>query len=69
MLKNLERLLYDKGISKKAYASMLGVNEKTIQNKISGKTDFTYPEASKTQSLLFPEYRIDYLFAEAQDTL
>jgi len=65
MLKNLARLLYDKGMSKKEYADFLGVNEKTVQNKLNGKTALTYPEAQKTQSMLFPEYRSEYLFAEA----
>lgn len=62
MLNNLEHLLHAKGITKKAYAEFLGVNVKTVQNKLNGETDFTYPEVLKTQKFLFPEYRIEYLF-------
>jgi transcriptional regulator with XRE-family HTH domain len=66
MFKNLERLLLDKGISKKEYAEFLGVNEKTVQNKLKGISEFSFPEAMKTQKLLFPEYRIEYLFLKSR---
>lgn len=70
MLKNLESALFKKGISKKAFAEFLGVSEKTIQNKISGASDFSYPEARKILKGLFPEYVADWLFldeSEGQD--
>ena len=60
---NLERLLHEKGITKKAYAEFLGVSEKTVQNKINEKTEFTYPEVQRTSTLIFPEYRAEYIFA------
>lgn len=63
MFNNLKTALHQKGISIKQYAEILGVGEKTAQNKLTGKTDFTYPEFRKTCSLLF-EYNADYLFAE-----
>ena len=44
---------------------ILGIGEKTVQNKLTGKTDFTYPEFRKTCTLLF-EYNADYLFAEQE---
>ena len=64
MFNNLRTALYQKGITMKQYAEFLGVGEKTIQNKIKGVTDFTYPEFKKTCDLLMPEYNADYLFAE-----
>lgn len=64
MLKNLEKALSDKGITKKAYADFLGVCEKTVHNKLSGTTDFRYPEVQKTAELLFPGMDINYLFAD-----
>ena len=45
MLNNLKKVLDDKGITIRAFAKVLGVDERTIQNKIKGKTPFTYPEA------------------------
>ncbi len=63
MFANLRTALQRKGISLKQYAEVLGIGEKTVQNKLTGKTDFTYPEFRKTCTLLF-EYNADYLFAE-----
>ena len=62
MLTNLKRALENKGISVKAYAALLGVSEKTVWNKINEETDFSFPEAKKTKTELFPEYDIAYLF-------
>lgn len=64
MFTNLRLALHQKGILIKQYAEFLGVSEKTMQNKLKGITDFTYPEFKKTCNLLFPEYNADYLFKE-----
>lgn len=63
MFENLRTALRQKGISIRQYAEVLGVGEKTAQNKLAGRTDFTYPEFKKTCALLF-EYNADYLFTE-----
>jgi transcriptional regulator with XRE-family HTH domain len=63
MYNNLKTALRQKGITNKQYGELLGVAEKTVTNKLSGITDFTYPEFKKTCSI-FPEYKADYLFAE-----
>lgn len=63
MYNNLRTELHKKGMTLKQYAVFLGVGEKTVQNKIKGVTDFTYPEFKKT-CFLFPEYNADYLFEE-----
>lgn len=62
MFSNLRVALYRKGITVKQYAEILGVGEKTVQNKLAGKTDFTYSEFKRTCALFF-EYNADYLFA------
>ena len=64
MLNNLKKALDDKGITIRAFAKVLGVDERTIQNKIKGKTPFTYPEAFLSKKELFPEYDLEYLFKE-----
>lgn len=64
MYSNLKYVLYQKNIAIKQYAEFLGVSEKTVQNKLQGITDFTYPEFKKTCTLLLPEYNADYLFTE-----
>lgn len=60
MFTNLKTVLYQKGISLRQYAQFLGVSEKTIQNKLNGITDFTYPEFRKTCILLLPEYNCGF---------
>lgn len=60
---NVRVALSQKNISMKALAQFLGVSEKTIQNKIQGDTDFTFPEAKRIKKELLPEYDYDYLFA------
>ena len=62
MYKNLKEALKAKGITIKSYADILGVSEKTIKNKLSGTTEFTLSEVSKTLNCIFPEYTMSYLF-------
>jgi predicted transcriptional regulator len=66
MYKNLVRILNEKSITLKAYAEFLGVTEKTIQNKIQGKTEFTFGEVKKTCSIICPEYKMDFVFAQEE---
>ena len=63
MYTNLRNTLFREKITIKQYAEFLGVQEKTVQNKLKGITDFTYPEFKKTCTLLLPKYNADFLFA------
>lgn len=62
MFKNLAKILSEKKITMKAYAEFLGISEKTVQNKIYGRTEFTLGEAKKTCKFICPEYRMDFVF-------
>ena len=64
MYKNLTRILNEKNITLKAYSEFLGVTEKTVQNKIQGKTEFTFGEVKKTCSIICPEYKMDFVFQQ-----
>lgn len=66
MYSNLKNILYQKNISVKQYAEFLGVDEKTVQNKLEGIIAFTYLEFKKTCMLLSPEFNADFLFSESQ---
>lgn len=66
LFSNLEKLLDSKSMSTKDYSVFLGIAEKTAYNKINGKTEFTLGEINKT-SYLFPEYKIDYFFAQSDN--
>lgn len=63
--KNLEKILKDKGLTIKAYAEFLGITEKSVQNKMRSRTEFTLGEAIKTCKFICPEYRMDYVFEMA----
>lgn len=62
---NLKKTLSNKGISIKAYASVLGISEKSAWNKLNGETEFTISEALKTKKELLPEYDLEYLFGDS----
>lgn len=66
MYKNLIRILNEKKITMKAYAEFLNISEKTVQNKIYGRTEFTLGEAIKTCSFICPEYRMDFVFERTE---
>lgn len=67
MYKNLVKILSDKKITMKGYAEFLGISEKTVQNKIYGRTEFTLGEAMKTCSYICPEYKMDFVFERVQE--
>ena len=59
----LKRILAAKGLSYKVCAEAIGITEKSMYNKITGTTEFTYREVCKIRGLL-PEYNIDFLMSE-----
>ena len=69
MYKHLEKILYDKSITTKALASLLDVSEKTAINKIRGISDFSLGEAMKICAVVCPEYKLDYVFATAENEI
>lgn len=59
----LKRVLDAKGMTMKGSASLLGISEKTLYNKITGDSEFTYGEVRKLRVML-PEYNIDFLLTD-----
>lgn len=64
MLTNLSRELRRKKITHGTVAKRIGVSERTLANKLSGRTEFTVREALVIHRSYFPELPPDYLFAE-----
>jgi transcriptional regulator with XRE-family HTH domain len=58
---HIGRELRRKNITNKEFADVLGVSEKTVVNKLSGQTEFTYSEIKKARTV-FPEFTPEYLF-------
>lgn len=63
MFKNLSDVLKAEGITRREYGDILGISEKSVTNKISGDTEFTYSEFKKT-AVLLKKYNTDFLFDE-----
>ena len=63
----LKRVLEAKGMTIKGSAELLGISEKTLYNKIVGSSEFTYGEVKKLRAML-PEYNVDFLLEQAQDS-
>ncbi len=59
----LEKEIAGRGIKKKVIAESIGVCYKSLNNKLSGRVPFTWPEVSKIRSQFFPDITPDALFA------
>lgn len=57
-----------RGIKKKAIAASIGVCQKSLTNKLSGKAPFTWPEVRKIKTQFFPDMKLDELFAECDES-
>lgn len=62
----LKRILEAKGMSAKGGAELLGISEKTLYNKVTGASEFTYGEVKKLRVML-PEYNLDYLLTDERE--
>lgn len=51
-----------RGIKKRAIANAIGVSDRTLNNKMRGITEFTWPEVSKIRNTFFPDLSVDELF-------
>ena len=60
--KVLEEKLQERGIRKTTIAKRLNISEKTLQNKLSKKTQFTWEQVCIIQNVFFPDITKDCLF-------
>lgn len=51
-----------RGIKKKAIAEVLGIDGRTLSNKLAGKTAFTWAEVKSIRNNFFPDFTVDALF-------
>lgn len=54
-----------RGIKKKELAEATGLCYRTVANRLSGKSDFTLPDAQAIRNRFFPGMDYDVLFARA----
>ena len=62
----LEREIAGRGIKKKAIAESIGVCNRALNNKLSGRTPFTWPEVSTIKQKFFPDMTPEALFARTE---
>lgn len=62
-MKNLLAEMNRYGVTNTDIEEVLECSPRTVTNKLSGVTDFTFPEAVKLRDRLFPNQRLEYLFA------
>lgn len=64
MFPNLNAELARNKLTVKSLSKITGINYESLKNKVSGKTEFKRSEMYQIKKDAFPEYSIDYLFAE-----
>ena len=52
-----------RGIKKRAIAAAAGITTQTLQNKLKGRSAFTWPEICIINRIFFPDMEKDELFA------
>lgn len=64
---NLVSELAKRGIKKTSVANSLGICDKSLRNKMTGKVAFTWPEVQAIRKLFFPDLDPGYLFETMKD--
>lgn len=67
MLRNLLAEMARADIKQLDMAKALGINEKTLRNKLGEVTAFTFPETQAIRKIYFPNLSLEYLFANSDD--
>lgn len=65
MYANLANELRNKKITNRVIAELIGCDEKTVFNKLNGKSDFTITEGLLIRHNVLPEFDMDYLFTRS----
>lgn len=61
----LEREIAGRGIKKKIIAESIGVCNRSLNNKLTGRVPFTWPEVETIRSKFFPDMTPETLFSRA----
>lgn len=66
MLCNLKAEMARRSISILDIAKEIGRTDRSVREKISGRTQFSMPEAAMVRDKFFPGYSLEYLFTNEQ---
>ena len=67
MYPNLVGEMAKNQITKRALAQEIGICERAMTNRLSGKTPFTWPEVRRIRRVFCPTLTLDYLFSSADE--
>lgn len=68
MLRNLNAEIARYGYNATDIANAIKVSDRTARTKISGESEFTFPEAMTIRDKLFPAIKLEYLFKDDTTT-
>ena len=66
-MNNLKAEMVRSNVSNYDIQRILGCGERTVRSKISGESEFTFPEVLRIRDTYFPGMRLEYLFAADRD--
>lgn len=66
MFPNIRAEMARKGLTITSMASDLHINDRTLGNKLLGRTEFTWTEVSQIRQRFFPSCSFEYLFESEQ---
>ncbi|WP_050696639.1 hypothetical protein [Anaeromassilibacillus senegalensis] len=66
-MKNLSAEMVRNGVRNNDIQELLCCTDKTVRNKLNGITEFSVSEALLIRDTLFPNMRVEYLFAADSD--
>lgn len=64
MFPNIRAEMARKGLTATSMAKNLKINERTLGNKLSGKSEFTWTEVNRIKTMFFPNCSLEYLFEQ-----
>lgn len=67
MYPNLEAEMIRRDVSHDSIAQSINVKSRTVRNKLSGKTPFTWPEVKTIRKNFFSDIPVEVLFATAAE--
>ncbi|MDF2945188.1 MAG: phiCTC2A 06 [Herbinix sp.] len=68
MYNNLQSEMIKANIKIAKLAIRIGVTEKTLRNKINGKTEFSWPEVLQIRNIVAPQLTLEVLFYKTNNT-
>lgn len=66
MFPNLNAEMARQKLTIKALSALTNINYESLKNKVSGVTEFKRSEMYAIKRIAFPNFSIDYLFAEEE---